>query len=123
MNDEHGLVLVNSYSMHRPKNILSGASLTSCNGTIFRTSIPNKGSSHLEYICLTIPTAFSAWAFPLGYLGDDMYMCVKFQDLENSSKSSLMKQVALSVTKVMGTPESEKIVLNTVITEFAASDR
>ena len=65
--------------------------------------------------------AFSAWAFPLAYLGDDV-TCLKFQDLENSSESLLMKQVVLSVPKVMGTPESEKIVLNTVITEFAASD-
>ena len=68
-----------------------------------------------------MPTAFSACALPLGYLGDDV-ICVKFQLLANSLKSSFMKHVALSVIKVMGTAVSEKMVLKAVITEFAGSE-
>ena len=68
-----------------------------------------------------MPTAYSACAMPLGYLGDKVTW-VKFQYLANSLNSSLMKHVALSLTRVMGIPVSQKMVLKVVITEVAASE-
>ena len=68
-----------------------------------------------------MPMACSAWALPLGYLGDEV-IWLKFQDLAKSENSSLVKHKALSVTKVSGIPVSLNMVLKAVMTELVDTE-
>ena len=92
--------------------MLSGESLNSGStiGAVFSANIPSTMSLDFSYTDLTAWTAFSACAFPLGYLGDDIE-CLKFHLLLNCSNSSDTKYLALSVINLLGIPVSAKIIL------------
>ena len=61
------------------------------------------------------PTAHSAWAFPFGYLGEEV-LWTKDHFMENCLKSSEMKLWPLSVISISGGPFSLKIVFRPKIT-------
>ena len=100
----------------QPQKMLSGESLNlgSTMGVVFSANIPSNMSLDFSYTDLTAWTAFSACAFPLGYLGDDVE-CSKFHFLLNCLNSSDTKYLALSVFNLLGIPVSAKIVLKTRI--------
>ena len=92
--------------------MLSGESLNSGStiGVVFSANISSNMSLDFSYTDLTAWTAFSACAFPLGYLGDDVE-CSKFHLLLNCSNSSDTKYLTLSAINLLEIPVSAKIVL------------
>ena len=80
-------------------------------GVVFSHNRASLTSSALAYICFIMCTAFSVCALPCGNLGDDI-TCWMDHCIINSSNSSEMKYLALSLIILSGAPMSHNIDLS-----------